>query len=122
MLPEELVDAACILERLVLPVATQVWGLGFLLGVRCGALVQPAARIVGASLLVEPGEDASQLLGALELLADDDRGVGVADDVFTKGEVVLQDVTDQPTEEDDVRSGAEREPEVGHRRGPAEAR
>src|SRR6202042_3839384 len=42
------------------------------------AFVGPAGRVVCAGLRIEPGEETVQLIGVLEVLADDGRRVGVA--------------------------------------------
>src|SRR5581483_7748032 len=85
-------------------------------------LVLPRGRVVGAVLGVEPAEHAVEVLGVAEVLVDDRRSVGERDDVVAEVLVVLEDVVDDPTEERDVRAGADRDVDVSERAGAREAR
>src|SRR5581483_7715967 len=53
----------------------------------------------------QPGEDAVEVLRALELVVDDRRRVSVVDDVLVEVAVVLDHVADQPAQEGDVGAG-----------------
>src|SRR4051794_31546608 len=114
-------DAVCLvlqctrglpLHRVVLPVGALV-----LLAVEL-----PGLWIVRAGLLVESREQAVEVLGVAEVLADDVRGVGVGDDVLAEVELVLQDVVDDPAEEYDVGPDAERHERIRDGAGAGEPR
>ncbi len=94
-------------------------------GLGLGSFVQPGAGIVLVLQLVvdvQAGEDAVQVFGVLEFLANDGGGVGVVDHVIVEVAVVLQDVVDDGAEEENVAAGAQRDPDIGHGRGAGEAR
>ena len=67
-------------------------------------------------------EQARQVLGVLETLLDDRRGIGVVQDVLLEPAVVAQDVVDEAAEEGDVAAGADADVDVAQRRGAREAR
>src|SRR5437763_274385 len=93
------------------------------------AVVLPAAWIVLADEAIDgvPGvgtqarEDAAQILGVLEVLVDDRRGVGVVHDVITEVTIVLDHVADKAAEEGDVCPGPNRHVLIGYCRGSGEA-
>src|SRR2546428_1522054 len=84
--------------------------------------VEPSAFIVTVILSVPAGKDASQILSILELLWKNDRSVGVGDHVLAKILLVFENVMNEAPEKQDVRSGAERSPDVCHSGGAAETR
>src|SRR5246500_4835989 len=84
--------------------------------------VKPGAAVITPVVRVPTREDASQILSILELLWKDDRSVGVVDHVLAKNFFVFENVMDEPTEKQDVRSGAQRSPNVCHGGRAAEAR
>lgn len=65
-------------------------------------VVLPARRIVGPLLGVEAREEPVEIVGVLELVADEHRGVRVVDDVLAEVQLVAQDVVDDAAEEGDV--------------------
>src|ERR1043165_7074816 len=132
---EHLIDAARMLQRAVLH--RLVEGLRFAAAVLLlsaalrlharrrlvllrGAGVEPRLRVV--LLPVPSAEQPAELLGVLEVIAEDRRRVRVVDDVVAEVALVGEDVVDHRAEEEGVAAGAEREPVVGHGRGAAEAR
>ena len=92
------------------------------LGHLLGRLVVPADRVVVPGLGVEAREQPVEVLGVLELLVDDVRGVGVGHDVLAEVEVVLQHVVDQPAQPGDVGAGPDRHVDVGQGGGAGEPR
>src|SRR5579883_2105962 len=106
--------------------AVVLGGPALLLPVACRrlgrpAFVLPAAGVVAALLLIEAGEEAVEVLGVAELLADDRRAVGVRHDVLAEVALVRDDVVDDAAEEGDVRARTERDVDVGDRAGPGVA-
>ena len=89
------------------------------------AVVRP---FVHAALgLHEAREDAVQLFGVLEVVADDRRGVRVVDDERLEERVAVpalavDDVVDEAAQESDVRPGADRRVDIGHGAGAREPR
>ena len=78
----------------------------------CGglhALVRPARRVIRSRLRIEAREEAAQLIGVLEVLADDRRSVRVADDVLAEVLLLAQDVVDDAAKEGDIAAGAYRD-------------
>src|SRR6201987_3858602 len=84
--------------------------------------VKPRAAVITPVVSVPTREDASQILSILKLLWKNDRSVGVVDHVLAKNFFVFENVMDKPTEKQDVRSGAQRSPNVCHGGRAAEAR
>ncbi len=84
--------------------------------------IEPCGGIVEALLLIPAGEVARAFLGIFEVLAQDRRRVGVLDHVLVEVPVVLEDVMDKCAEENNVAAGAQRRPDVRHRRGTGEPR
>ena len=82
----------------------------------------PARRVVRPRLGVEAGEQPVEVVDVLELVADDVRRVGVADDVLAEVQLVLQDVVDDPAEERDVAAHPDRDVLVRHGARPGEPR
>ncbi len=85
-------------------------------------LVAPALGPVDAGLGVEAREEAVEVLGVLEVLADDRGAVREVPDVLPELAAVLEDVADHAAEERDVAAGADRDVEVGHRARAREPR
>ena len=95
-------------------------------------LARPAAADVDALVRHDPGsyrrfrvppaEQAVEVFGVAEILADDRRRVGVVHDVVAEVALVLDDVVDDPAEERDVAAGADRDVDVGDRARPREPR
>ena len=77
------------------------------------ALVLPALGVVAPLLLVEAGEDAVEVLGVAEVLADEGGGVGVGEDVLPEVLLLAQDVVDDPAEEGDVAARPDRHVQIG---------
>ncbi len=71
---------------------------------------------------MQAGEDASQVLGILVVVTDDEGGVGIGLHVFLKVQVVLEDVVDEATQEGDIRAHANGRVDIGHLRGAREVR
>ena len=93
----------------------------FVIGVTRGGidLIAPGGDVVLAGGGIVAAEEP-----VLErvVLFHQEGGVGVVDDIFLVIEVVLQDVIDQPAEVGDIGAGADARVDIGHRRGPGEAR
>src|SRR5918911_723081 len=87
-----------------------------------GPGVLPGGVVVGAPLRVPAAEQAVGVLGVLEPLVDDGRGVGVAGHVLLEVALVLDDVVDDRAEEHDVTAGPEGHVQVGQGAGAGEAR
>src|SRR5262245_23939268 len=77
--------------------------------------VLPALELVLPLLGIPAREEAVEVLGVLEVLVDDDRRVGVVDDVVAEPALALEDVVDDAAEERDV--GACADPDPARRRG-----
>jgi hypothetical protein len=71
---------------------------------------------------VPAGEEPVEVLGVLEVLADDRGRVGVGLDVLAELLALGQDVVDDAAEEGDVGAGARGNEDVGQGAGAAEAR
>ena len=84
--------------------------------------VLPARRVVRASLGIEAREEAIEILGILIVLTDERRSVRVVLHVLLEEQVVLEDVVDESTEQNDVAACAGRNVLIGKRRGAREAR
>src|SRR5260370_38022166 len=74
--------------------------------------VKPAFRIVGFLLRIPTGEDSSQCLGILEVLGDDHAGIRVMLNVFTQEQLIFEDVTNQCSQEKNVRSRSQPHPAI----------
>ena len=79
-----------------------------------GRAVHRHARRTATSLVsyvpfsaCQPEKKPVQLLGILEPLVDDHRGIRVVHDVLAELAAVLEDVVDDPAQEGDVRAGPE---------------
>src|SRR4029453_8140105 len=107
-------DAAVLLAGLALVLA-----LGVVAVVEPGVL--PGGVFVGPPLRVPAAEQAVGVLGVLEPLVDDRRGVGVADHVLLEVALVLEHVVDDRAQEDDVAAGPQRHVHVGQGAGAGEA-
>src|SRR3989441_11529482 len=86
-------------------------------------IVRPERRL---GKLHHSRKDAVQILGVLEVVADDRRGVGVVDrELLEEGvrvpPLAVDDVVDQAAEEGDVRARADRDVQIGDRAGAGEA-
>ncbi len=68
-------------------------------------LIHPGIEIVLRLLRVPAAEQAIELFGVLKLIADDQRGVGIRDDVIVEIAVVREDVMDEAAEEGDISAG-----------------
>ncbi len=89
---------------------------------RRSGLVQPAFRIVFSLLRIPSGEESIQIFRIFEIIAKNRRGVCVMHDVLAEFFVILQNVVDQPAQEKNVRTCAQGNPNVGHRRSAVESR
>ena len=69
----------------------------------------PFGLVVGAGLLVVAGEDA---VLETEVLAHDERGVGVFDNVLLEVLFIVEDVLDHASQEGDVRTGPQGDMEI----------
>ena len=98
------------------PCAGSVVLLGFLF------CVSPGRLVVLTRGGVEPGKQPAEILTVPVVLVDQGRRVRVRDDVFLEPQVVAQDVVDKRTEQNDIRTGPDRNVFVRHRRGAGEAR
>ncbi len=80
-------------------------------------LVAPVAllRVVGAVRAVEAAEQARQIFRVLEALLDNDRCVGVVQDVLLEPALVAQHVVDEAAQESDIRAGADAHEDVAQR-------
>src|SRR5262245_21578694 len=85
-------------------------------------LVSPRRFVVSAFLLIEAREHAFVIAGQFETFLDDERRVGVVDDVISLNAVVGKYEVDYPAEEGDVRARANRREMIGHRRRAIETR
>ncbi len=83
-------------------------------------LVVPGAFVVGLGRLIEAREQS--ILRQLESVFDDERGVGVVDQIFVRDAVVLDGVIDEAAEKREVAAGANLTENIGLRRGAGEAR
>src|SRR4051794_5636237 len=70
-----------------------------------GPLVLPGTRIIAAIGLVPTREDAIEILGILEIFADDMREVCEREDVVAEHLVIREYVTDQSSKEKQVGTG-----------------
>ncbi len=86
------------------------------------ALVGPGGHVVLSGVRVETREQAVQVLGVLELLADQGGGVSVRLDILLEPQVVADHIVDQCAQQHDVGSGTDCDVLVGHGTSPGEAR
>ena len=87
-----------------------------------GTLVRPGVDVVLPGLRVEAGEQAVEVLGVLEVLVDERRGVRVVEDVVPEPQIVLDDMADEGTEQHDVTAGTDADVTVRHGGGARVAR
>ncbi len=87
-----------------------------------GAFVLPALGVVLPPLLVQAGEDAVEILGVAEVLADQGGGVRIGEDVLPEVLLLAQDVMDDPAEEGDVAARPDRHMQIAQGAGTGEAR
>ena len=66
------------------------------------SLVLPAVLVIVAAFGVVATEQAAEVVGVLEVLAQDGCCIGVRDDVLAEFQAAAQHVIDEPTEERDV--------------------
>src|SRR5215813_12211488 len=85
-------------------------------------LVTPGRFVVSAFLRVEARKRAFVITGQFETFLDDERRVGLVDDVISLNAVVAEREVDYPAEEGDVRAGPNRRKMIGHRRRAIEPR
>ncbi len=86
------------------------------------AVVLPRGGVVGALDGVPAREQAVEVLGVEELVADERGRVRVGQHVLSEVELVGEDVVDDPAEERDVGSRPQRHVDVGQRAGAGEPR
>src|SRR5262249_51463419 len=84
--------------------------------------IEPGLGIVSFLLLIPAGKEAVEIFRVLEVVAQHRRGIGVPGDVLAEISVVGKNVIDQAAEEDNVRTSAERHPDVCHGGGAGETR
>src|SRR5579863_1127744 len=73
--------------------------------------VVPSRLVVGLGIVIETGEQ--PVFRQLESVFDDERRVGVVDQVLVRDAVVLQRVVDHAAEEGNVATGANLQEEIG---------
>ncbi len=98
VLLEQLEHATGILEALV--------PLGNAVGIQFKA---PLALVIGAGLFIITGE---QAVLETEILAHDERGIGILGDIFMEVQIILKDVLDHAPEEGDIRTGSQGNMEI----------
>jgi len=76
-------------------------------------VVLPGGRVVGLLIGPPAREQALEVFWALEVFAQERRGVRVRHDVVAERAVVGEDVVDEAAEKDDVGAGPERDPDIG---------
>src|SRR5579872_6811001 len=91
-------------------------------GFRFGAFVEPACRIVGFIFCLPAGENSIQVFGVFKRLRDDDGCVRVVDEIFAEKQFVLDGVTNQTSEKNNVGARTQGKPDIGNRRSAAETR
>ena len=77
-------------------------------------MIQPSLRRVLLLFCIPTGEQAAKIFCVAKFLAHQHGRVGVVLDVFVEPLVIFQNVVDQAAEEEDVGSGAQRDPDIGH--------
>ncbi len=77
-------------------------------------LVHPVSDRVLSLFLVPAAEQTVVVLGILEFIREDRRGIGVVDDVLLEVALVLEDVANDAAEEGDIRAGPDRHVDIGH--------
>ena len=85
-------------------------------------LVAPGVEVVVPVLTVQAGEDPVQVLGVCVVLGQDRGRVRVGQHVILEVPAAAEHVVDQPAHERDVRSGPDRQVQVGHRARTGEPR
>ncbi len=83
-------------------------------------LVIPGGLVVGLGLGVEAGIQA--VVGQLEAVFDEERCVGVVDEILVCDAIVLERVVDDAAEESDVAAGTNLQEKVGLGSGAGKAR
>ena len=84
--------------------------------------VHPCPGVVAALFLLPAAEQAVQVLGIAELIANDRRRIRVVDNVVLEIALVLDDVTDDAAQERDIGSGTDRYMNVSNGAGARESR
>src|SRR5580692_1168651 len=84
--------------------------------------IKPSAGVVFFVLRIPARKYASEIFGVLEILRNDGGSVGVVDNILTKVFAVFENVVNESSEEEDVRSGTQRSPDIGHCGSAAEPR
>src|SRR5207253_3565627 len=82
--------------------------------------IGPAGIVIAARFRVVAGKEAAVILGVDIVVADEGGGVGVGQHILLEPLVVGQDIVDEPAEKGDIAAWADRDVEVGDRRGAAE--
>src|SRR5205807_2909399 len=82
--------------------------------------VLPARSIVVAMVGPQAREDSLQILGILEIVTHDERGIAIRLYILLEIEVVLEDVVDQSSQESDIAANADRGIDISHLRGARE--
>src|SRR4051794_14095667 len=111
---QDLVDTARMLKGRVLLVTLR--GTLFI------RLVRPALGAVLVSLVIPPRKQPLEILGIAKVFPQDDRGIRIVPHVLAELSLLFEHVVNQSAEQDDVRAGTERDPEIRHRGGAAETR
>src|SRR5712691_7276442 len=90
-------------------------------GVHVHSLVLPARRVITITLRIPAGEEPVEILGVLEVVADDGRRIAVGDDVLSEELVVLADVVDDAAQQRDVAARPDRNTAACVGAGPRES-
>src|SRR5216683_906623 len=84
--------------------------------------VIPGGLVVTLRLGVKAGEHTIRVGGQLEIVFDDERSVGVVDQVIFRDAVIFDSIANDTAEESDVRPSANLAEEIGDRGSACEAR
>ena len=87
-----------------------------------GAVINPAFRVVLLVFFLPARKYALKIFGSRVIFRDQHGGIGVVHQIFAEVELILQRVTNQGAEKNDVRARPQRQPYVRHCGRAAETR
>src|SRR5580704_1316456 len=89
---------------------------------RLSSLIQPTIGIVFLLVWIPPGEKTIQIFRVLIRLRNNHRRIRVMNQVLAEEKLVFEGVMNQRAQKQNVRSCAERQPDIRHRGCAAESR
>jgi len=78
------------------------------------SLIQPGLGIVLLLLRIPARKKSVEIFGVPKVFAQDGGSICVRNDVVVKDAIIFENVANQGAEKNDVGSGAQRQPDIGH--------